>query len=220
LECGCGSGRDTALIAAVAQSVTGIDLNTSDIARKRNSQYKNVHFIEADIATMRLGQTFDVVICVGVIHHTDNPDITFKNIYEHCRPGGTLVLWVYSAEGNALMRWIVEPIRKAFLTKLSRPALRRLSTLLTALMYPLVYTVYFLPAARRLPYYEYFQVFRKMDFERNMINVFDKLNAPQTHFITRKRCEQWFNSALFDPQSVVIRNHLNVSYTLLGVKKA
>src|SRR5687767_9482620 len=88
LECGCGGGQHTSLVATYARSVTAVDLNTSDIARQRNQGLSNVTFIEADIATMNLGQQYDVVFCIGVIHHTDDPDATFTNIYRHCKLGG------------------------------------------------------------------------------------------------------------------------------------
>jgi len=35
---------------------------------------------------MDLGKQFDEVICIGVIHHTDDPSRTFEDLYKHCRP--------------------------------------------------------------------------------------------------------------------------------------
>src|SRR5262245_36588876 len=61
LEGGCGGGQHTAMLAAVAGSVTAVDLNTADLARERNAGCSNVTFVEADLATMDLGHQFDVV---------------------------------------------------------------------------------------------------------------------------------------------------------------
>jgi len=218
LEAGCGGGQHTAMLAPLARSITAVDLNTADIARARNSRTANVQFVEADIADMDLGRQFDVVVCIGVIHHTDDPDRTFLNLYRHCKPGGRLVIWTYSAEGNALVRLGVEPVRKLLLRRLSRRRLAALSTILTGLLYPIVYSVYTLPALRFLPYYEYFRNFRRLSFERNRLNVFDKLNAPQTRFTTRSTCDRWFNAGRFEPESVSIRPYAGVSYSLSGVK--
>ncbi|MBI5395381.1 MAG: class I SAM-dependent methyltransferase [Verrucomicrobia bacterium] len=220
LECGCGGGQHTSYVAPLAARVVAVDLNTADIARERNAQFKNVEFVQADIAGMELGGQFDVVYCIGVIHHTDDPDRTFASIYKHCKPGGKVIIWTYSAEGNALVRFLVEPVRKLFLARLSRRTLAGISRVITALLYPVVHTIYRLPFLSFLPYYKYFQNFRRLYFERNMLNVFDKLNAPQTRFTTLRKCHEWFSPERFEPASISIRPYAGVSYSLVGVKRA
>jgi SAM-dependent methyltransferase len=219
LEAGCGGGQHTSFIAPVAKSVTAVDLNTADIARERNRQFQNVTFLDGDIASIDLGEKFDVVLCIGVIHHTDDPDRTFSNLYRHLSAGGRMIVWTYSAEGNAIVRHVVEPVRKALLRHLPRPALVWLARSLTAAMYPVVNTVYRIPALGFLPYYEYFGNFRRLTFSRNVLNVFDKLNAPQTRFTTRAKCNEWFNAQRFEPASVSIRPYRGVSYSLSGIKR-
>lgn len=218
LECGCGGGQHTSFVAPVAASITAVDLNTVDLAKERNKEFSNVEFVEANLAKMDLGKQFDVVFCIGVIHHTDNPDLTFKSIYKHCKPGGKIIIWTYSAEGNELVKYIVEPIRKLFLRKISRKMLVLISQITTMLLYPIVYTVYTVNIFKFLPYFDYFVNFRKLSFERNVLNVFDKLNAPQTHFTTLEKCKEWFNERLFEAKSISIKKYAGVSYSLVGVK--
>src|SRR5512143_3411348 len=55
LECGCGGGQHTSYMTALADSVTAVDLNTAEVARERNSHFRNVRFIEDDIARLDLG---------------------------------------------------------------------------------------------------------------------------------------------------------------------
>ncbi len=130
-----------------------------------------------------------------------------------------MILWTYSAEGNALVRFGVEPLRKIFFRFLPKPWLRVVSQWLTAVLYLPVHTIYRFPFCKNLPYYEYFINFRKLSFARNTLNVFDKLNAPQTHFTTRATCDAWFNATRFEPDSISIRPYQGVSYTLLGTKR-
>jgi SAM-dependent methyltransferase len=219
LECGCGGGQHTSIVAPLATRVVAVDLNTAEIARSRNAAFANVQFIEADIATLDLGEQFDIVFCIGVIHHTDNPDRTFEAIYRHCKPGGRVLVWTYSSEGNALVRYAVEPVRRVFLRHLSRSSLAQISRYLTALLVPIVHTVYRLPFLNFLPYYQYFCNFRRLPFERNVLNVFDKLNAPQTIFTTLARCHGWFSPERFDQASISIRRYAGVSYALCGMKR-
>ncbi len=218
LECGCGSGQHTGLIATVARSVTAVDKYTADIAKARNPSLTNVQFVEADLGTMELNGQFDVVVCIGVIHHTDDPDRTFDAIYRCCKPGGKVIVWCYSAEGNGIVRFLVEPVRRSVLRHLPRRAVQALSVAVTAMLYPVVHSIYRLPYVSRLPYYEYFGNFRRLSFDRNVLNVFDKLNAPQTTFIPASTCRAWFNPRRFSSDSISIRRYKGVSWSLVGTK--
>lgn len=64
-------------MAAIARTVTAVDLNTATLARNPMKDFTNVEFGEADLVRMNLRQKFDVAFCVGVIHHTDYPTPTF-----------------------------------------------------------------------------------------------------------------------------------------------
>lgn len=216
LECGCGGGQHTRFLSPQVASITAVDLNTAELARERNRDAANVSFVEADIATMSLQQEFDIVFSIGVVHHTDDPDRTVANMKAHVKRGGKLILWVYSKEGNALVEYGVEPIRRALLQALPPRGLLWLSRIVTALMYVPIYTVYRLPL-RFLPFYEYFGNFRKLSFERNVLNVFDKLNAPQTQFISEGRIRRWFNEGT-EFRDVHISQYCGVSWRGTGIK--
>ncbi len=56
LECGCGGGDHTSLVAAIARTVTAVDLNTATLARNRMKDFTNVEFVEAELISMNLGQ--------------------------------------------------------------------------------------------------------------------------------------------------------------------
>lgn len=213
LDAGCGPGHHTRIVSPVAKSVTALDLNTAELAGSKLSEFDNVHIVEADLALYKTGDRFDMIYCIGMIHHTDSPEKTFENLTKLCQPDGVILVWCYSEEGNTLVRYIVEPLRKIFLRNRSRKFIDTLSTLLTASMYPIVHTLYRLPLPF-LPFYEYFENFRNLSFKRNVLNVFDKLNAPQTDFISRKRIENWFNENDF--YDVRIEAYKGVSWRASG----
>lgn len=215
LEFGCGGGQHTAFIAPYARAITAIDLNSVEVARKRNAEHNHITFLEDDVGCCDLEKQFDVVFSIGVIHHTDDPDKTVANMIRHTAPGGQIIMWVYSQEGNWLVKHMLEPLRKLFLVHLSRPNLLLVSRLITALMYIPIYTLYLLPLPF-LPFYEYFKNFRRLSFYRNALNVFDKVNAPQVQFISHARAAGWLPTNLFT--NISITPYKGVSWRISGTK--
>jgi len=215
LDAGCGGGQHTSFVAPYAAEVVAVDLNALEVAKERTKQFSNIQYIEGDLARVRFDQRFDIVYCIGVIHHTDSPDKTFENLARQTKPGGRMIVWCYSHEGNFLNRVFVEGAKRGLLMKLPKPVLRTVSTLLTALVSIPVYTIYLLPL-KFLPYYEYFQNWRKLSFQRNDLNVFDKLNAPQTDFIKKDRVERWFHENGF--RDVSVTAYVGVSWRASGTK--
>ncbi len=216
LDCGCGGGQHLSFVAPYAKSIVGVDLNATDSAKRNTAQFTNVEVKEDDLATMDLQKQFDIVYCIGVIHHTDSPDVTFQNIAKHCKPGGKVIVWCYSHEGNFWNRTLLEWIKRVIIMKLPRNIVLGIGWILTALLYIPIYTIYLLPL-KSLPFYEYFQNWRKLSFNRNVLNVFDKLNAPQTWFITREQIGRWFNDNQFT--DIHISPYKGVSWRGSGVKR-
>jgi SAM-dependent methyltransferase len=218
LDAGSGPGIQARLIAQYAKRVTAVDLEALATTREMTRDLADkIEYVYADIATMDLGRQFDAVNCVGTIHHTDDPDKTFRNLVKHTKAGGRVILWTYAYEGNWLMRNIVEPVRKRVLDRASHETLWMLSSLLNGVLYLPVHTIYLLPL-KSLPYYEYFENSRKMSYRRNALNIYDKLNAPETHFITRAQMRSWFNSGEFE--DIHISMYMGVSWRGSGTKKA
>ncbi len=216
VDCGCGGGQHVSFVAPYAKSILGIDLNTVEIAQRFNQEKSNVSFVEGDLATVKLDHAHDIAYCIGVLQHTVDPDKTFANIKTFVKPGGLVMIWCYATEGNWWNWAVLEPLKSAVLLKLPHRALQILSWFLTALLlYPLVYTIYLLPLPF-LPYYHYFGNFRKLSFGRNQLNVFDKLNAPITNFITRDQVERWFNPQEFT--NVHIDHYKGISWRASGTK--
>jgi 2-polyprenyl-3-methyl-5-hydroxy-6-metoxy-1,4-benzoquinol methylase len=216
LDCGCGGGQHLQFVAPFAAEVTGVDLNALESAQKNTAELSNVKLVEGDIAAMNLGKQFDVVYSIGVLHHTDDPTASFRNIANHAKPGGRVIVWVYSHEGNALNRWLVEPAKTMLVHSMPRAAVLWLARILTALVYLPVYTIYLLPLTF-LPYYQYFQNWRQLSFERNVLNVFDKLNAPQTWFITKDTITGWFSEKDFT--DIHVSPYKGVSWRGSGTKR-
>ncbi|HEY5677829.1 MAG TPA: class I SAM-dependent methyltransferase, partial [Myxococcales bacterium] len=82
--------------------VVGADLTRAALelaaAAARRLGVERARFVEMDLRrpALRAG-AFDVVYCSGVLHHTPDPEASFRAIARLARPGGFLVLGVYNA---------------------------------------------------------------------------------------------------------------------------
>jgi ubiquinone/menaquinone biosynthesis C-methylase UbiE len=95
LEIGCGTGKNTALLARIARTVHAIDYSTAMISRaKEKSPFDNVVFTLADIR-----QTWpcrkaavNLVTCNLVLEHIEEPSFIFAEAARVLATGGQLFI--------------------------------------------------------------------------------------------------------------------------------
>jgi len=98
LEAGCGAGRFTEILLERGAHVTSVDLSEAVEANQENCPQNEHHRIaQADITALPFkAQQFDVVLCLGVIQHTPNPEETIAALSDQVKPGGHLVIDHYT----------------------------------------------------------------------------------------------------------------------------
>jgi len=110
LDAGVGAGRFTDVMARWGADVVGIDLSFAVEAAHHNFRdLENVLVAQADIAHLPFKpETFDVVVSIGVLHHTPDTPRYFGALVPYVKHGGTIAIWVYPAEGDFVTRkqWI------------------------------------------------------------------------------------------------------------------
>jgi len=100
LDAGCGNGRVTALLRKYSSSdvteIVGIDIISTDIAKKNMAGYKNVNLIRKDLLdNLEDLAHFDFIYCQEVLHHTANPEKAFLNLCKLLRDEGEIAIYVY-----------------------------------------------------------------------------------------------------------------------------
>jgi len=211
LELGFGNGSLLAHAGTLGpKRLAGIELGDTLEQTRRNLAHLPPDLVElhrGDLTTASLG-AFDLVWCIGVMHHLADPKSGFEAVLRHTRPGGRFHCWVYAHEGNAIVRWIVDPIRRVasklpwWLTKF-------------AIALPLI-VPFFIYAklirhfafAPRLPLGAYAQWIGRERFSFFHHVAFDQLVTPRTVYLRRDEIESWLRDPRVDPTStyVIFRN--------------
>jgi 2-polyprenyl-3-methyl-5-hydroxy-6-metoxy-1,4-benzoquinol methylase/uncharacterized protein YbaR (Trm112 family) len=95
LEAGCGAGRFTeVLLATTAAVVTSTDLSSAVEPNQVNCPQSPRHrIVQCDINQFPfLPGQYDIVMCLGVVQHTRDPERTIADLYRQVKPGGWLVI--------------------------------------------------------------------------------------------------------------------------------
>lgn len=97
LEIGCGGGVDAERFVNAGAIYTGIDLTDKAVylTRQRIGNKGTVQVMNAEYIDFP-DNYFDLVYSFGVIHHSVNPNIVFKEIYRVLKPRGLIRVMLYN----------------------------------------------------------------------------------------------------------------------------
>ena len=213
LELGFGNGSLLHHVGACHPArLVGVELGDTLDQTRQNLAHLPDGLLElhrGDLTRVRLG-AFDVVYCIGVLHHLAAPEEGFHAVLRHTRPGGRFHCWVYAEEGNSVVIHVVDPIRRVasrlpwWVTKYG-----------VALPLTLPYFVYAKslrhvpPAlAHRMPLGAYSRWIGERDLRFFHHVAFDQLVTPRTVYLSRQTVDRWHAHPDVEPGStyVVRRN--------------
>ena len=105
LEVGCGTGQLGAFLSIGGRSVVGVDMTRHSLELaggfKRRHGLQNVNFLHGDLFDLPLQpESFDLVICKGVLMATADPRGGLHAICKFLRPGGYLIIGLYNRFGR------------------------------------------------------------------------------------------------------------------------
>ena len=108
LEIGAGNGRFTEILIKYGANVIAVDYSTAiDANSKNNNQSNNVLFVQADLFNLPVvTDAFDVVLCYGVIQHTGNNKKALDVLAKYPKPGGLLLVDIYSSGIRHFNPWV------------------------------------------------------------------------------------------------------------------
>ena len=98
LECACGTGLLSAVIAQKSGRLTATDFSKKMLkkAEKNCAALHNISFSQADITNLSFpDNSFDKVVAGNVIHLLDNPLTALGELTRVCKDGGMLIFPTY-----------------------------------------------------------------------------------------------------------------------------
>jgi SAM-dependent methyltransferase len=135
LDAGCGTGRFAEIVSRYGGEYVGLDFSYAiDAAQINVGHLQRVHLLQADLFNLPFAdETFDLVISLGVLHHTPDARKAFAALPRVLKHGGQLSVTVYDA-GNKVYVASTKFWRR-FTTRLPRPALHLFSFAAAPLYY-------------------------------------------------------------------------------------
>ncbi len=213
LDAGCGKGRHLVQVQKLgAKEIIGIDIgNSVEVAFENTMHLSNVHVIQGDIYFLPFKNIFDIVYSIGVIHHLPSPYEGFKSLTSVLKEKGKLIIWVYAREGNDWIIKYFDPLRRNIFSKINPKLLYYISYLPSILVYLSTRTI-----LKKFFYREYLNYISKFPFKEIHHIVYDQMNSPLTHYISREEIEKWKNEILL--KEVSFRHHNKNSWSCIFQK--
>ena len=98
LECACGTGLLSAVIAEKCRQLTATDFSEKMLKRaeKNCRDHRNITYAQADITALAYANgSFDKIVAGNVIHLLDNPMTALRELNRVCKDGGMLIIPTY-----------------------------------------------------------------------------------------------------------------------------
>jgi SAM-dependent methyltransferase len=192
LDAGCGNGTLTAAVSTLVAEVIGIDLNDGlGKARRNRARFadgagRNVHYVQGNLFNPPLKpESFDLIYCSGVIHHTPSTKKSFKKLVPLVKKGGRLYVWVYGKR-NFVVRMFMDSGRQ--LKRVMSPQ----SLLTTCRLIAPLYKV----GTDSLNWTGLVK-FRKRSVREITLDLFDAFAPQHNHRHTEEEVQSWFREEGF-----------------------
>lgn len=209
LDAGTGLGRDAMLYGENSTGeVFAVDISRSiDLAYKHVGHLSNVHVLEADLNRLPFRKAcFDYIGADGVIHHTPDTAVSFRNLTRHLAEGGQIAVYVYKEKGP--IREFCDNLLREYYTKSSEEECLEFSRAMTALgkslsdlnmdfLVPEDIPILKIQAGtynlQRFIYYNIFKCYwnEELDFDTNMMTNFDWYRPAYAHRHTPEQVKRW-----------------------------
>ena len=224
LDAGCGYGRHAHFAARYGAEVVAMDLaaDAVDATRRNTENLYRVNVVQGDIhhPPFREG-LFDLVYCLGVLHHLEHPARAFQRCSSMLKTGARLSVWVYGPRKGLAVA--VAGGLRAVAPHLTPEQLHLLSKGISVGLRVFSHTPYRLlqglPGGHHLVSHLPVHDHHRWPFDVVVADVYDRLRIPVTLTLTGEDLERWYEEEGFANILVTRRVRNNESFRGTGVKR-
>lgn len=208
LDAGCGMGRYAEVAQQHGATVIGFDLSRAiDVAFLKLGRQANIHFIQADIFTLPFkNNIFDFIYSFGVLHHTPDAKMAFKQLPRLLKLGGKISIFVYSSYNKGIV------YSTDFWRRLTTKIPKRLLYGLSFIAVPL-YFIYKIPLLGNICKM-IFVISMQPNWRSRVLDTFDWYSPRYQSRHTHAEVWRWFKD-----DGIKITGIFDGEVTMIGVKE-
>ncbi len=216
-DIGSGTGRIVKmLLEARAAHVTAVEPSDAANAIPENLAAHEGKFdiIHGRGEKVPGDSSYDFVTNIGVIPFIPEPKPVMDASFNALKPGGKVIVWMYSKEGIGLYRILLTALR-SFTTKLPHAVLSALCSFLNIFLTAYIYLCKILP----LPMKDYMvNTLGRVSWQKRKLTIYDQLNPSYVRFYTREETEDLFKNSGFE--NIQIHHRRGYSWSIVAQKPA
>ena len=212
-DIGSGTGRIVQMILqAGASHVLAVEPSVGVEALRRNTADAGdrVEILNVRGDELPAGLDLDYVISIGVIQFIEDPVPTLRAALEALRPGGRLIIWVYSLEGNRVYVTLLSGVR-TITTRLPHAALDALCNALSYCVDAYIFACRFLPLPMRDAM---LNTHSRLSRDKMRLTIYDQLNPSYAKYYRESELRKILDDAGFTDLELYHRD--NYSWTAMG----
>ena len=203
LEAGSGAGRFTEVLLGTGAEVFSLDYSSAvDANWANNGDKTNLNLFQGDIFNIPFAeQTFDKVMCLGVLQHTPDPEKAFKSLARQVKPGGEFAIDVYASNLKYMMSW--QYLLRPFTKRVSKERLYKSISIVVPILLPLAILsrkILGKIGARFIPVPDYsgLGLPYALNKQWSVLDAFDIYSPAHDHPQSMATVTRWFNEAGFE----------------------
>ena len=216
LDCGCGAGRFAEVILKYGGYLVAIDYSSAvDACYENLGHYPRLNLVQANIYELPFKQyNFPFVYSLGVLQHTPDVKLAFRNLPLMLTKGGILCVDFYedSFKSKLLPKFWLRPLTKRLNKKFLFSSLQKITPFLLRLSIiiskvPLIGNL----LKRTIPVANYNGILplnKKQLFEWALLDTFDWLSPEFDNPQKGKNIMKWFEEENFQNIEIFYADHL------------